>query len=326
VRRVAAVDCGTNSIRLLVADLDPADGAFTEHVRRMEIVRLGEGVDRTGRIGAEALRRTLSRVEEYAAVCAGLGVEAIRFVATSASRDAENGGDFVRGVRERIGVTPEILTGREEAELSFLGATRGLSGRFPAPYLVVDLGGGSTEFVLGDSGVVAAASVDIGCVRLTERYRDEVLSGQGGGAPEPGPSSAGLSESVRRRLCAEVEDAVRRAGQQVPFGDAATLVGLAGTATTVAARVLGLDEYDAGLIHLAQLDVAAVREACDWFAGSDPVQRAALPYLAPGRRDVIPAGALAWRCVVDQASRAAGLSTLVVSEHDILDGVAWSLG
>ncbi|MDQ1602282.1 MAG: exopolyphosphatase / guanosine-5-triphosphate,3-diphosphate pyrophosphatase, partial [Actinomycetota bacterium] len=175
VTRVAAIDCGTNSIRLLVADVDPARGTLVDIERRMEIVRLGEGVDRTGRLAPAALARTFVACEQYAEVVRATGAEAVRFVATSASRDVDNRDDFVAGVRERLGVDPEVVTGDTEAQLSFAGATRELAhGEIDPPYLVVDIGGGSTEFVLGTDKPTAARSVDVGCVRMTERHlRDD---------------------------------------------------------------------------------------------------------------------------------------------------------
>src|SRR5665647_3349007 len=176
--RVAGIDCGTNSIRLLVADVDPATGALADVERTMEVVRLGQGVDRTGRLAPEALERALAATRRYAARCAELGVEAIRYVATSATRDAENRREFVDGVRTAIGVEPEVIDGAEEARLSFRGATGVLGSRHAGPLLVVDLGGGSTELVLGTDVPIAAYSMDVGCVRLTERhlYGDPPLS------------------------------------------------------------------------------------------------------------------------------------------------------
>ncbi|NKY08754.1 exopolyphosphatase, partial [Cellulomonas hominis] len=222
VTRVAAIDCGTNSIRLLVADVDPAAGTLTDLDRRMEVVRLGQGVDRTGRIAPEALARTLDATRRYAQVCADLGVEAVRFVATSASRDAENRDEFVAGVREALGVEPEVIGGVEEAALSFRGATGVLGSRHPGPYLVVDLGGGSTEVVLGERTPEAAYSMDVGCVRITERHLQS----------DP-PTAAEVAAAE-----ADVRAALDVAAQHVPFGRTATLVGLAGSVTTVTAHAL----------------------------------------------------------------------------------------
>jgi exopolyphosphatase/guanosine-5'-triphosphate,3'-diphosphate pyrophosphatase len=303
--RVAAVDCGTNSIRLLVADVDASAGTLVDVERRMEIVRLGQGVDRTGRIAPEALARTLEATGRYADVCAAAGVEAIRFVATSASRDAENRDEFVAGVRGLLGVTPQVVPGDEEARLSFAGATRELQAGYAAPFLVVDLGGGSTEFVLGTASPEAALSVDVGCVRLTERH----LHG------DP-PTAAEVAAAV-----ADVDAALERVAAAVPLARARTLVGLAGTVTTVTAHALGLPRYDSAAIHRAELPAAAVRAACASLLSMSRAERAALPFMHPGRVDVIGAGALIWDRVVERV----GAERVLSSEHDILDVIAWSL-
>jgi exopolyphosphatase / guanosine-5'-triphosphate,3'-diphosphate pyrophosphatase len=328
VIRVAAMDCGTNSLRLLVADVDAGTGVLRDVERRMEIVRLGEGVDRTGRIAPGAMARTLAATERYAKVCADLGVQRIRYVATSATRDADNRAEFVAGVQGLLGVPPEVVSGDEEARLSFDGATRGLPGGHPAPYLVVDIGGGSTEFVLGESGtVLAARSVDIGCVRLTERYsgpdRDrtgvaDAPAGSGAVAPE----LAGAEAAV----LADVDAALARAAESVDLSRAATLIGLAGSVTTITAHALGLPRYDSAAIHGSVLPVAEAVAACTDLAAMGREERLALPYLHPGRADVIAAGALVWRAVIERVAGEAGISTVVTSEHDILDGIAWSLG
>ncbi|WP_028047349.1 Ppx/GppA phosphatase family protein [Cellulomonas sp. URHE0023] len=312
--RVAAIDCGTNSIRLLVADVDPVAGTLVDLDRRMEVVRLGQGVDRTGRIAPEALERTLDAARRYNDICTGLGVEAVRFVATSASRDAENRADFVTGVREALGVEPEVVDGTEEAELSFRGATGVLAGSHPGPFLVVDLGGGSTELVLGTDSVEAAYSMDVGCVRLTERHLHT----------DP-PTSAEIARSR-----SDVAAALDTASAHVPLGKAVTLVGLAGTVTTVTAHALGLAAYDSQVIDGSVLSVEAVLAACDDLLSRNHADRAALGFMHPGRVDVIGAGALVWREVVsrvrDEVARAGGaLTSVVTSEHDILDGIAWSV-
>jgi len=314
VTRVAAIDCGTNSIRLLVADVDHRAGTLVDVDRRMEIVRLGQGVDRTGRISADAMERTLATARFYGALCAQNGVERIRFVATSATRDASNQDDFTEGVEALLGVEPEIVTGEQEARLSFVGATRGLDASHEPPYLVVDIGGGSTELVVGSADVEAACSVDVGCVRLTERH-----------AFADPPTT---SQVVAAR--ADVDAALDRAVALVPLGSARTLVGLAGSVTTVTALALGLDAYDAARIHGAVLPAETVRSACDALLRMPAAHRAALPFMHPGRVDVIGAGALVWRRVVDRAveetrSSGAPLEVAVTSEHDILDGIAWSL-
>jgi exopolyphosphatase/guanosine-5'-triphosphate,3'-diphosphate pyrophosphatase len=314
VTRVAAIDCGTNSIRLLVADVDPGAGTLVDLDRRMEVVRLGQGVDRTGRIAPEALARTLDATRRYADVCRDLGVEAVRFVATSASRDAENRDEFVAGVREALGVEPEVIGGVEEAELSFRGATGVLGGAHPGPYLVVDLGGGSTEVVLGDRAPEAAYSMDVGCVRITERHLRS----------DP-PTAAEIAAAE-----ADVVAALDVAAAHVPLGRTATLVGLAGSVTTVTAHALELPAYDPAAIDGAVLPVDTVVAACDDLLARDRDARAALGFMHPGRVDVIGAGALVWRAVVRRVQaevEAAGgtLTEVVTSEHDILDGIAWSI-
>ncbi|MBB5120119.1 exopolyphosphatase [Streptomyces eurocidicus] len=310
--RVAAVDCGTNSIRLLVADLDPATGELTELDRRMTIVRLGQGVDRTGRLADEALERTFAACREYAEVIRDLKAERTRFVATSASRDAENRADFVRGVVEILGVEPEVISGDQEAEFSFTGATKELTGRddLAKPYLVVDIGGGSTEFVVGDDRVRAARSVDVGCVRMTERHL--VVDGEVSDPPAADRVAA---------MKADIEAALDLAEETVPLAEAKTLVGLAGSVTTVAAIALGLREYDWSVIHHSRISLERVQEITDELLTSTHEQRAAIPVMHPGRVDVIAAGALVLRAVMERT----GAREVVVSEHDILDGIAWSV-
>ncbi|MCA6093621.1 Ppx/GppA family phosphatase [Streptomyces sp. SCA3-4] len=310
--RVAAIDCGTNSIRLLIADADPATGELVELDRRMTIVRLGQGVDRTGRLAPEALERTFAACREYATVIKELGAERLRFVATSASRDAENREDFVRGVVEILGVEPEVISGDQEAEFSFTGATKELAGRddLAKPFLVVDIGGGSTEFVVGEEHVRAARSVDVGCVRMTERHL--VVDGAVTDPPDPGRIAA---------IRADVEAALDLAAQTVPLTEARTLVGLAGSVTTVAAIALGLPEYDSAAIHHARIPLERVREITDELIASTHAQRAAIPVMHPGRVDVIAAGALVLLAVMERT----GAREVVVSEHDILDGIAWSI-
>jgi exopolyphosphatase / guanosine-5'-triphosphate,3'-diphosphate pyrophosphatase len=309
VTRVGAIDCGTNSIRLLVADLDPETGDITDLDRRMVINRLGQDVDRTGRLAPEALERTFAACREYAAVLAehGVGPDRLRFVATSASRDAENSAEYSAGVREVLGVEPTVVSGDEEARLSFTGATKELTGgQFAAPYLVFDLGGGSTEFVLGGQDVEAARSVDIGCVRLTERHF----------AGSELPTADQIS-----RAKADIRAALDVAAEAVPLTAAATLVGLAGTVTTVAGIALELPSYDSEAIHHARLTVDQVREVAGRLLTMTHAQRAAIPVMHPGRVDVIGAGALVLLEIMERT----GAVELVVSEHDILDGIAWSL-
>lgn len=304
--RVAAVDCGTNSIRLLVADLDPDTGTLGEIDRRMEIVRLGEGVDRTGRLAPAALARTFAACDTYADVIRRAGAERVRFVATSASRDVDNRDEFVAGVRDRLGVDPEVVTGDEEAALSFAGATRELLATdTPQPFLVVDIGGGSTELVLGGTSVEAARSVDVGCVRMTERHLHD---------DPPSPAQVAAAR-------ADVEAAVDLAGQTVPLDKTRTLVGLAGSVTTVAAMALDLPTYDRDRIHHAYLAAADVHRVADALLAMSHDQREALPFMHPGRVDVIGAGALVLAIVMERVP----VDSVLVSEHDILDGIAWSL-
>ncbi|MEW2222999.1 Ppx/GppA phosphatase family protein [Streptomyces sp. NPDC006990] len=314
--RVAAVDCGTNSIRLLVADVavsaDGAPGGLTELDRRMEIVRLGQGVDRTGRLAPEALERTFAACRRYAEVLAEFGVppERTRFVATSASRDAENRDEFVRGVLDILGVEPEVITGDQEADLSFTGATEGLApGTFPPPYLVVDIGGGSTEFVLGTEHVEAARSVDVGCVRLTERHLTP------GGTRTEIPAAEQIA-AIRADVHTALEDVART----VPLDRPHTLVGLAGTVTTLGGIALELDAYDSARIHHSRISLAQVRELTARLLSATHDERAAIPVMHPGRVDVISAGALVLLTLMERI----GAQEVVVSEHDILDGIAHS--
>ncbi|MFD4376077.1 exopolyphosphatase [Streptomyces sp. NPDC058486] len=301
--RVAGIDCGTNSIRLLVADIHPETGELVELDRRMTIVRLGQDVDRTGRLAPEALERTFAACRAYAAVIEELGAERLRFVATSASRDAENRQDFVDGVVAILGVEPEVITGDQEAAFSFAGATGELHG--DDRRLVVDIGGGSTEFVVGNRHVEAARSVDIGCVRLTERH------------VRHDPPTAEEAEAIR----ADVRAALDLAAGTVPITTADTLVGLAGSVTTVAAIALGLPEYDSEKVHHSRISAAQVAEVTARLLASTHDERAAIPVIHPGRVDVIVAGALVLQEIVERV----GAAEVVVSEHDILDGIALSV-
>ena len=307
-RRVAAVDCGTNSLRLLLADVDPSRTGLTDVVRRMEIVRLGQGVDQTGRLAPEALARTMTVLRDYADVIARAGAQAVRMVATSATRDADNAAEFVRLVKEVLGVAPEVLTGDEEAVLSFTGATAELAaGPDPGPFLVADIGGGSTEFVLGPAGGPPqhGVSVNIGCVRMTERHlRDDP------------PTADQIAAAT-----VDIDAAIALAAETVPLDKAATLVGLAGSVTTVAALVLGLPAYDPERIHHARLSAAEVAETAAALLAMPRAERANLGPMHPGRVDVIGAGAL----VLDRIMRVGEFGEVVVSEHDILDGIAFSL-
>ncbi|MBA3524591.1 MAG: Ppx/GppA family phosphatase [Geodermatophilaceae bacterium] len=305
--RVASIDCGTNSIRLLVADVG-ADGTLRDVERRMEVVRLGQGVDRTGRLDPAAIERTRLVLVDYVASIRAHGARDIRMVATSASRDADNAEDFRSMVRATLGVDPEIVTGAEEAALSFRGAVSGLPG-VEAPVLVADIGGGSTEVVLGGmpGGLpVAALSVDVGCVRLTERHlHDDPAT----------PDQIGAAEADIRVAMAAVRDVV-------PVARARTFVGVAGSVTTVAAVALDLPSYDPDRIHGVRLPVGRVRAVTAGLLTATRARRAAIPAMHPGRVDVIGAGALVLRVIMD----AFELDEVLVSEHDILDGIALSIG
>lgn len=303
--RVGAIDCGTNSIRLLIADVQGA-GPLRDVVRQMRIVRLGEGVDRTGEFSPAALERTFAAVDEYAELLRQSPVERLRFVATSASRDANNRQAFVDGVRERLGVEPQVISGAEEAELSFLGALRGLPpGLLEAPVLVVDIGGGSTEFVLGSDHPKHRVSVNIGCVRMTERHLFD------------DPPTAEQIRAVEDDLAL----ALSRAHAQVPFEMARTLVGVAGTVTTVAAMAMGLDRYDPVVLHGSRTSLVEVEAVTEALLRMTRAQRAALPFMHPGRVDVIGGGAMVLRAIM----QAVGAETVVASETDILDGIGYTL-
>ena len=326
--RVAAIDCGTNTIRLLIAEADRDDSGRPRLEvlrRRNEIVRLGQGVDRTGLLDPEALERTLAAVASYAADCTELGVapggDVRRFVATSATRDARNREDFVAGVRRLLGIEPEVVSGQEEARLSFTGSllgagedegTPGAGECASVPRLVVDLGGGSTELVLGVDEPSAAISLDTGSVRITERFL------AGGVTPE--------SEAAAR---AEVRGLLDEAERVVDLSAPGRLVGLAGTITTVTAHALDLQAFDPQALNGAELSPQAVLASCEAIIHSTPEQRASWGYLAPGRRDVIAAGALVWSEVVSRVVErtAAGrpLARVTTSLYDILDGIALSL-
>ncbi|SNS47100.1 Ppx/GppA phosphatase family protein [Rhodococcoides kyotonense] len=309
--RVAAIDCGTNSIRLLVADIE--DGVLTDVSREMRVVRLGQGVDATGSFAPEAIERTRVALEEYAGIIRSAGVTALRMVATSATRDASNREDFFSMTREILdpivsGSVAEVITGDEEARLSFAGAIGDLSFD-GGPFVVVDLGGGSTELVLGDAGGVEAAySADIGCVRLTERCL---------------PSDPPTDEEIAAAQ-AFAGERLQAAFDAVPVEKAKTWVGVAGTMTTLAALGLGLEQYDPDAIHLSRISFTKLREVCDGLLRSTHDERAALGPMHPGRVDVIGGGSLVTLALADEFARRAGIDELVVSEHDILDGIAMS--
>ncbi|MBP1234660.1 exopolyphosphatase/guanosine-5'-triphosphate,3'-diphosphate pyrophosphatase [Arthrobacter sp. PvP102] len=314
MNRVAAIDCGTNSIRLLIADVEGSGSSskLTDVVREMRVVRLGQGVDATGELAQEALERTFAATSDYAALIREHGAGKVRFVATSATRDASNRNVFVDGIREILGVEPEVITGDEEAALSFAGASSVLPSRGADPVLVVDLGGGSTEFVLGDaSGVIAAKSVDVGCVRMTERHlRND----------PPSPEQIAAAE-------ADVDAAITEAELAVPLERTTAVVGVAGSVTTITAHALRLPEYSPAAIHGAELPLSTVGEACTELLGMSKAERAGLPYMHPGRVDVIGAGGLVWRRVLEHLAEVTEgrITSAVASEHDILDGIALSI-
>jgi exopolyphosphatase/guanosine-5'-triphosphate,3'-diphosphate pyrophosphatase len=315
----AAIDCGTNTIKLMVATLGP-DGAQV-HEREVRMVRLGQAVDRTGRLADEALARAFAAIDEYAVLIRRHPVERIRFCATSAARDASNGEVFAAGVRERLGIDPEVVTGHEEARLAYDGAVRNLRVTPAEPVLVIDIGGGSTELILGGDistgthspsdaarslarpSLDSAASMDIGSVRLHERHLR---------SDPPTPEEIAAAT-------ADIDSALDAC--PVRPEQAATVVGVAGTVLTVAAGVLDLPAYDRDAIDQSVLEVADVHAMTERLLAMTVQERLALPYMHPGRADVIGAGAL----ILDRVLRRARVNTLVASEADILDGICWSL-
>jgi exopolyphosphatase/guanosine-5'-triphosphate,3'-diphosphate pyrophosphatase len=304
VKRVAAIDCGTNSIRLLISDIDTSTNIATDVCREMRIVRLGEGVDKTNAFSPKALERTFKAIEEYEQILLKHKVENLRFVATSATRDAQNKAMFIKGVIDRLRIVPEVIAGTEEAALSFDGATRSLRQKHKAPFLIIDLGGGSTELVIGDKEPTGAYSMDVGCVRMTERH-----------TPGGNPTKA-QEEAIRT----DVRNALKEASKKVDWQKAQTIVGVAGTVTTVAAHILKLKTYDPVVLHGASIGAQQISQTAQDFISLTPSQRAALPYMHEGRIEVITAGSI----VLDEVMKAIGAQTLIASERDILDGVAWS--
>lgn len=300
--RVAAIDCGTNSIRLLIADITGDN--FKEVLRTMEIVRLGQGVDQNKAFHLDAVDRTLSAVRLFKDQIASKGVEKIRFCATSATRDATNRNLFIDGVRDILGIEVEVIPGEEEAELSFIGATKELR-QSDSPFLVVDIGGGSTEFVFGSEKVDFAKSVNIGCVRMSERHLNT----------QP-PSMAQIAQAI-----VDIDIAIAQAAAVVPITTAKTLVAVAGTATTVAAAALELNDYDRHMIHLSRISASNVHKVAASFQSMNKEEITSLGFMHSGRVDVITAGSL----VLSRIMAATGASEFVASESDILDGMAWSL-
>lgn len=311
--RVGAIDCGTNSVRLLVADVTRRDDGscwLRDVVRQLRIVRLGQGVDATGRLAPEALERTRAALVDYTTLMRRTGVERVRMVATSATRDAANTEEFFAMVRATVGVEAEVISGDEEAELSFVGAVGDLDPD-AGPFLVADIGGGSTELVLGDwdgvtATVTAARSVDIGSVRITERCLHS----------DP-PTVAERDAAARFAI-----EALAAGFEAVPVAQARTWVGVAGTMTTLSAVVQGLDEYDPAAVHLSHLSGAQLREVSDRLLAASHDERAAIKAIHPGRVDVIGGGSLVVRILADELAQRAGIDELVISEHDILDGIA----
>ncbi|CAB4745448.1 MAG: exopolyphosphatase [Actinobacteria bacterium] len=300
--RVAAIDCGTNSIRLLIADID--NGNFREVSRTMEIVRLGQGVDKTKSFHPDAIDRTLAAVQLFSAEISKRGATKIRFCATSATRDATNRDLFIDGVESILGIKPEVIPGEEEAALSFIGATKELA-LSDGPFLVVDIGGGSTEFVFGTEKVESAKSVNIGCVRMSERHFTSA-------PPTPGSIVEAISD---------IDEAIAVAAKAVPITKAKTLIAVAGTATTVAAAALNLDNYDRYAIHLSRISAEKTLAVAKRFQGMERSEIENLGYMHTGRVDVIAAGSL----VLSQIMLATGAKEFVASESDILDGMAWSI-
>lgn len=314
--RVAAIDCGTNSIRLLVADLTEHDDG-TAHLRdvhrEMRIVRLGEGVDATKRLSAAALKRTSDALADYTMICRRKGAERVRMVATSATRDATNRDEFFAMTRDILGVEAEVISGDEEARLSFTGAVGDLDPD-EGPFVVTDIGGGSTELVVGTwdgkrAEVTGALSVDVGCVRITERCLPS--------DPPTDEEIAAAKEFAAKTLLPAFD--------AVPVRGARTWVGVAGTITTISAVAQGLAEYDAERTHLSRLSRADIGRTAQQLLKATKDERAAIRTIHPGRVDVIGGGALITEVLADQLVEAADIGELLVSEHDILDGIALSL-
>jgi exopolyphosphatase / guanosine-5'-triphosphate,3'-diphosphate pyrophosphatase len=310
--RVAAVDCGTNTIRLLIADLDPSTGQQADVDRQLRYVRLGQGVDRTGRLADEAMSRTLEAAEDYAARCRTHGAARIRIGATSAVRDAANADEFLDEMTERLGARPEVLAGSEEASLSWLGAMRDLAAAdLPKDQLVVDIGGGSTEVIRGAGNSIAGArSLDIGSVRLTERH----LTAD---PPTEEQIAAAAADADAAFDAVTVRDGIDLAA-------VGSVVGVAGSITTIAAHTLALDSYDSNRIHHARLPIDDVIASCATLLATPVDARRAMPFMPSGRADVIGGGAVVLGRLLLRLAPTLRLPYLVVSEHDFLDGLAWS--
>lgn len=300
--QVAVIDCGTNSIRLLIAEI--SGSTFKEVIRTMEIVRLGQGVDENKAFYPDAINRTLLAVKSFKEIIDKNKVDKIRFCATSATRDATNRNLFIDGVRDILNVQVEVIPGEEEAALSFTGATYQLD-QGSGPFLVVDIGGGSTEFVFGDKKAISAKSVNIGCVRMSERHF----------LTQP----PGIDQIARAIV--DIDIAITEAGASVPINSSKSLIAVAGTATTVAAAALNLSKYDRDLIHLSKISADKVHKVAQMFQSMSKSEISALPYMHEGRVDVITAGSL----VLSRVMAATGAVEFVASESDILDGMAFSL-
>lgn len=327
---VAGIDCGTNSIRLIIADRQASGEPLNVRTREMRIVRLGESIDQTGQFAPAALERCFAAVDEYAQIIAKYGVDKIRFVATSASRDAGNRDEFFTGIKERLGVTPKVISGEEEATLSFSGATSSFRDE-DEPVLVVDIGGGSTEFVLGQRGrVIDAISTNMGSVRIFERYLAPVVadakSGDGSLDPRQTP---GIAKALIKAASA-IDQLIDEADKKLGLDRARTLIGVAGTVTTITAHALGLEEYQPEKIHGSRITPAQMLRSCNWMMNQPVSARAVLGYMPTGRADVIGAGALVWSRIIERINGeieadGSGLKEILTSETDILDGIALSL-
>jgi exopolyphosphatase/guanosine-5'-triphosphate,3'-diphosphate pyrophosphatase len=300
--QVAVIDCGTNSIRLLIAET--SGSTIKEVIRTMEIVRLGQGVDENKAFHPDAINRTLLAVKSFKEIIDKNKVDRIRFCATSATRDASNRNIFIDGVRDILNIQVEVIPGEEEAALSFTGATYQLD-QGSGPFLVVDIGGGSTEFVFGDKKVISAKSVNIGCVRMSERHFTN----------QP-PTMGQIASAI-----VDIDIAITQAAVSVPINSAKSLIAVAGTATTVAAAALDLSKYDRDLIHLSKISADKVHKVAQMFQSMNKSEISALPYMHEGRVDVITAGSL----VLSRVMAATGATEFVASETDILDGMAFSL-
>jgi exopolyphosphatase/guanosine-5'-triphosphate,3'-diphosphate pyrophosphatase len=304
--RVAALDCGTHSLRLLVADVDAVAGTLTDAVRAMQVVRLGQGVDASKALAADAIERAVTATAEFRAIIDGLNVDRVRMVATSAVRDAANRNDFVAAIEGVLGVAPDIIPGEEEAHLSFTGAVNSLGLGKDQPVLVCDIGGGSTELVIGDSnGVMAARSVDVGCVRMTERHVSD----------DP------MTTAQQADIVADVDAALDLVHEVVPWERASDIVCVAGTATTVTGIYLDLPTYDPVAINHTRVPLDALQTISSKLCAATSEQRAGIPVMHPGRVAVIAAGSVVLRRVVERV----GQPAFIASEHDILDGIAFAL-